>query len=89
MATWKQLDIYVKESDRWQQKRLWLVLIEADQQQKMAGATVTRSLTGLGRNRAYDATGVLALSTDPAIVVTVIDSEEAIARFWLIIQEMI
>lgn len=89
MAIWKQLDIYVKESDLWHQKRLWLALIEVAQEQRMAGATATRSLAGFGRSKVCCPAEILSLSIDPSIVVTVIDSEEAIAQFLVIIQKMI
>lgn len=48
MSRWKQLTIYIDESDQWQGKPLYTALVESARNQGIAGATVLRRVEGYG-----------------------------------------
>jgi PII-like signaling protein len=89
MNIWKQLTIYLVESDRWHRQPLYLALIEKARERGLAGATVTRAIAGFGNERAIRTSRVLALSADLPIVVTIIDREDAIAQFLPTVRTMV
>lgn len=83
MTTWQRLIAYVGESDQWQGKPVYQALVEAAKNQGMAGATVIRGIEGFGARdlgRIHTAR-ILELSSELPILVLIIDSEAAIARF--------
>lgn len=91
MNTLERLTIYVGESDQWHGKPVFLALVEAARQQGLAGATVTRGLMGYGKRQHHriHAARILALSSDLPMVVTIIDTAEAIAQFLPLVQAMV
>lgn len=89
MKAWKQLTIYIGESDHWHYQPLYLAIIEAARQRGLAGATVTRAIAGYGKHSTIHTTQLWELSSDLPIVVTIIDAEEAIADFIPVVQEMV
>jgi PII-like signaling protein len=91
MDTLERLTIYVGESDQWHGKPVFMALVEAARHRGLAGATVTRGLMGYGkrqRHRIHTAR-ILELSSDLPMLVTVIDTAEAIAQFLPLVQEMV
>lgn len=89
MTPWKQLTIYIGESDHWHNQPLHIALIELARRRGMAGATATRGIEGFGKNATIHTTNLLALSSDLPIVVTIIDQEDAIAEILPSVQEMV
>ncbi|AFY77083.1 MAG: DUF190 domain-containing protein [Hydrococcus sp. C42_A2020_068] len=89
MNIWKQLTIYLVESDRWHRQPLYLALIEKARERGLAGVTVTRAIAGFGTHRTIRTSRVLALSADLPIVVTIIDREDAIAQFLPTVRTMV
>lgn len=89
MTNWKQLTIYIVESDHWHHQPLYVALIETARKQGLAGATVTRANAGFGKNRTIRTTRILALSADLPIVVTIIDREEVMTQFLPTVQAMV
>lgn len=91
MNTLERLTIYVGESDLWHGKPVYLALVEEAHHRKIAGATVVRGIVGYGkrdRHKIHTAR-ILELSSDLPMVVTIIDTAEAIAAFLPSIQEMV
>jgi PII-like signaling protein len=44
MTTWKQLTIYISESDCWQHQPLYQALLGIARQQKLTGVTMIRAI---------------------------------------------
>jgi PII-like signaling protein len=89
MTTWKQLTIYLSESDHWQHQPLYTALIEIAKQHGIAGATATRAIAGYGKHSKIHTTQLWDLASDLPIVVTIIDQEEVITEFIPIVQAMV
>lgn len=89
MTQWKQLTIYVDEAAHWHHQPVYIAVIELARKRGLAGATATRAIEGYSKNSGIRTTNLLALSADLPMVVTLIDSAEAIAEFLPIVQEMV
>src|SRR4051794_6854571 len=75
------LRIFVNESDRWEGKAVYEVIIRAAREQGLAGATALRAIEGFGAGGRVHSVRVLHLSEDVPIVVEIIDTPERIAAF--------
>ncbi|WP_017718472.1 DUF190 domain-containing protein [Kamptonema formosum] len=89
MTVWKQLTVYIDESDRWHHQPLYTALIEKARERGLAGATASRAIAGFGKHSTVHATHLLDLSSDLPVVVTVIDREEALVEFLPAVKEMV
>lgn len=85
----KRLTIYIGESDKWRGKALHVALLETLRTQGMAGATVTRGLSGFGAHSVIRTANILALSVDLPLVVQVIDTPEKIESVLKVIAPMV
>ena len=70
--------IFIGESDRFEHKPLYEVLVEMLHSGGVAGATVLRGVCGFGANRVYHTQKLLDLSANLPLVVEVIDTQEKI-----------
>jgi len=87
---WERLTIYVNESDHWQGKPLFLALVETARQHQLAGATVVRAAEGYGvRQHQQIHTDRMMELADLPMIVTIIDSTEAIAQFLPVVLAMV
>src|SRR4051794_31744770 len=75
------LRIFVNESDRWEGKAVYEVIVRAAREQGLAGATALRAIEGFGAGGRIHSVKVLHLSEDVPIVVEIIDTPERIAAF--------
>jgi PII-like signaling protein len=89
MDTLERLTIYVGESDHWHGKPVYIALVEEARHKGLAGATVTRGVAGFGLHQQLHTARILELSSDLPMVVTIIDTTEAIASFLPLVQEMV
>ena len=89
MKPWKQLKIYLAETDHWQRQPLYQVIVKKARQSQLAGATVTRAIEGFGTNLQLRTANILALSDNLPIIITIIDDEEKIRRFYQEIKHII
>jgi PII-like signaling protein len=91
MDTLERLTIYVGESDQWHGKPVFMALVEEARHRGLAGATVTRGLMGYGKRQHHriHTARILELSSDLPMLVTIIDTAEAIAQFLPLVQEMV
>jgi len=81
--------IYVNESDRWEGRPLYEMIIRAAKEQGLAGATALRGIEGFGISGRVHSVKVLHLSEDVPIVVEILDSAERIGAFMPVLDEMV
>lgn len=91
MKTLERLTIYVGESDRWQGRNVYMALVEEARKQGLAGTTVTKSIVGYGKRQQQkiQKATLFGLSSDLPMIITIIDSAEAISAFLPLVQEMV
>ena len=83
------LRIFIGESDRWEHRPLYEAIVLKARELHLAGATVLRGPMGFGKSSRLHTSKILRLSMDLPIVVEIVDSEEKIAAFLPVLQEMI
>lgn len=91
MTDYERLTVYVGESDQWQGKPVHLALVEEARRHGLVGATVVRGVTGYGKHNQERIMflGIIELSSDLPMVVTVIDRTDKIEQFLPIVQDMV
>ena len=83
------LRIFIGESDRFDHKPLYEVLVLKAREMQLAGATVLRGPLGFGASSRIHTSKILRLSMDLPIVVEIIDSREKIDQFLPVLNELI
>lgn len=83
------LRIFVNESDRWEGRPLYEMLIRAAKEKGLAGATALRGIEGYGVSGRIHSVKVLHLSEDVPIVVEILDQAERIATLLPVIDKMV
>lgn len=81
--------IHIGESDKWQGKPLYQVLIEMFRQEGFSGVTVLRGVGGYGSSSRYHTEKILRLSQDLPIVVEVVECSEKVEKILPRLDEMI
>lgn len=76
----RMLRIHFGESDKWQGKPLHEAIVTKCQELGLAGAIVYRGIEGYGTSTRVRLTGLWKLSRDAPMMVSIIDTEENIAR---------
>jgi PII-like signaling protein len=91
MTDYERLTIYVGEADQWRGKPVHLALVEEARRQGLIGATVLRGMTGYGKHNQerIKFLGIIELSSDLPMMVSVIDRTEKIEQFLPLVQEMV
>ncbi|MBU1157411.1 MAG: DUF190 domain-containing protein [Proteobacteria bacterium] len=79
------LRVFIGESDKYQGRLLYELIVEKARKEGLAGATVYRGILGFGANSRVHTTKVLRLSEDLPVVVEIVDATEKIQAFlpWL------
>lgn len=72
--------IFIGESDRYQGKPLYHVLVERLRSEKIAGATVLRGILGYGARSHLHTAHILRLSQDMPMIIEVVDTQENVDR---------
>lgn len=67
--------IFIGESDRWEKKPLYEVLVEVLRREGFAGATVLKGAMGFGAHSVTHTDKLLRLSADLPVVVEVVESQ--------------
>jgi len=75
------LRIFIGESDKFEGRPLYEVIVEAARKRGLAGATVLRGFIGFGANSRIHTSKVLRLSEDLPVAVEIVDEEEKIEAF--------
>jgi uncharacterized protein len=83
------LRIYVNESDRWEGRPLYEMIIRAAKEKGLAGATALRAIEGYGVSGRVHSVKVLHLSEDVPIIIEIFDSAERIAVFLPVLDQMV
>ena len=81
--------IYIGESDHWQGKPLYAVIVAKAKELDLAGASVFRGLAGYGANSRIHTATILDLSADLPVLVEIVDSPEYIARLLPFLDQVI
>ncbi|MEI2578070.1 DUF190 domain-containing protein [Scytonema sp. PRP1] len=92
MTAWKQLTIYVSESDYWQHQPLHQVLFGIARQQGLTGVTIMRAISGYGKHGISRTLNELDPSSESSalpLLITVIDSETVITEFFSLVKDML
>ncbi len=85
----QQVWIFLKESDQWHHKPLFLVVLELLRREGVAGATVLRGLAGFGaRGQVHTAT-LVELGSELPVVIIFVDRADRIARLMPQLTEMV
>jgi PII-like signaling protein len=83
------LRVFIGESDKWEGKPLYEALVLKAREMGLAGATMLRGLMGYGAASRVHTAKILRLSEDLPVIVEIVDSQEKIATFLPVIDEMI
>ena len=82
------LRIFTGMADRWHMGPLYLAIIEKARERHLAGATVLRGTIGFGQSGQLHQERALPLHPDQPVVVEIVDTEEKIAAFLPLLDEM-
>lgn len=75
------LRIFIGESDKYQGRPLYEVIVEEARRCGLAGATVLRGTLGFGANSRIHTAKILRLSEDLPMVIEIVDQPERIVAF--------
>ncbi|MGH7264352.1 MAG: DUF190 domain-containing protein [Candidatus Rokuibacteriota bacterium] len=70
------LRIFIGESDKWEKRPLYAVLLELFRRWGLAGATVLKAVAGFGPHSIIHTASIERLSADLPLVIEVVDSPE-------------
>ena len=91
MAEFEELTlmrIFLGESDRWQRKPLYEVLMELLLEEGFAGATLVKGAMGFGSHHLTHTDKILRLSSDLPVIIEVVETQEKIDLLLPRIKEM-
>ncbi|MBU1274725.1 MAG: DUF190 domain-containing protein [Proteobacteria bacterium] len=79
------LRVFIGESDKYEGRLLYELIVEKAREDGLAGATVYRGILGFGANSRVHTAKVLRLSEGLPVVVEIVDAAEKIQAFlpWL------
>jgi PII-like signaling protein len=75
------LRIFIGESDKYNGRPLYEVIVHEARQRSMAGATVMHGVLGFGAHSRIHTAKVLRLSEDLPVIVEIVDTPERIEAF--------
>ncbi len=84
----KQLSIYLGEADQHHHQVLYMAILEMLRRAGCGGATATRGIAGFGASSLIHTAGILRLSFDQPVVITVVDRPDRIDRVLGPLREM-
>jgi len=85
----KMLRIYIGEDDQWENLPLYQAIVRKMREMDMAGATVYRGIMGYGAQQRIHRGGLLHLSRDLPIMITIVDKEEKIEKVIPVLDDMV
>ena len=85
----KKLAVYVDETDKYEGKPVYEVLMDIFYKQRIAGVSVFRGVAGYGSDGVFHTSKMLELSTDLPVKIEVIDSEEMISMVLPLIKNVV
>jgi PII-like signaling protein len=88
-GTGKLLRIFVGESDRLGSQPLYTAIVERARREGLSGATVFKGIEGFGGHSVVHAARVFDLSTDLPVLIEIVDTEDRVAAFIPILDELV
>lgn len=88
-ADGKLLRIFIGEADKWNGKPLYEEIVLLAKKKGLAGATAIKGFMGFGCKSHMHTTKLLRLSEDLPIIIEIVDSEEKVAAFAPLLDEMV
>lgn len=85
----KLLKIYLGESDHYQGKPLYEILVLEARSAGMAGATVTKGIMSFGASHSIHTMKIFALSSDMPVVLEIVDDPKKIEIFSFRVNELL
>jgi PII-like signaling protein len=85
----KKLTVYVDETDKYEGKPVYEVLMDLFYKQKIAGVSVFRGVAGYGSDGVFHTSKMLELSTALPVKIEAVDSEEMISRVLPLINDVV
>src|SRR5918911_2009490 len=82
------LRIFIGESDHCQGRPFYEAIVMKAREMQLAGATVLRGPMGFGHSSRLHTAKILRLSGDLPLVIEIVDSEERIRAFLLVLDGM-
>src|SRR5580700_4740962 len=83
------LRIFIGESDRFANRRLYDAIVGKARELGLAGATVLRGTEGFGAHSIVHSTSLLEMSTDLPIVIEIVDTEDQVKRLLPHLEDMV
>ena len=83
------LRIFIGESDRYERKPLYEVIVQKAKELDLAGAKVLRGIMGFGAASRVHTARLLRMSEDLPLVIEIVDSEAYIQRLLPFLEEVI
>jgi hypothetical protein len=74
----KSIQIFIEDSDTWENKPLYEAIVRMFQKRGIAGATVWNGVMGYGAARRIHRRGLFGVSDEKPVVITAVDSEESL-----------
>ena len=87
-GTAKLLRIFVGESDKVSHTPLYEMIVKEAREQHLAGATAWRGILGFGPTARMRTTKLLDLSSDPPMVIEIVDEEKKVDAFIPILHDL-
>ena len=81
LGTKKLLKIYIDTDDKYDGTPLWEVILKEAKASGLSGATVYKSISGMGIHSEFKSYKVIALSQSLPLIIEMIDAEEKIHAF--------
>ncbi len=81
LGTKKLLKIYIDTDDKYNNAPLWEEILKEAKAKGLSGATVYKSISGMGIHSQFKSYKLIALSQSLPLVIEIIDSEEKIKSF--------
>jgi len=74
--SYKLLQIYIDETDSWEQIPLYEAIVRRFRQLELAGATVHTGIMGFGSHQSVHRKRLFGISDDRPVTISVVDREE-------------
>lgn len=81
--------IFIGERDNYGRQPLYKAIIDLFREEKLAGATIFKGVSGFGAHSVYHTDHILELSHDLPILIEVVDTQENINRVLPRLDEMV
>ncbi len=77
----KLLKIYINNNDKYENDPLWEVILKKAKQNGLLGATVYKSVGGMGVHSEFKSYNLIAISQSLPLIIEIIDADEKIHTF--------